>query len=97
MKIERLTCQRRVFSKRNSSVNVPLEWLDLTAWFTDSSFDSFYLHVHGNPAADPDDAYGLATRVFRVYPKVPKGYRRIPGLALKDGELWWVFSKERTA
>lgn len=92
MKAERLTVSRRVFNKRNSSCNVPLDWLDQWAWWTDSSFDLFYLHVQGNPASDPDGRYDLATRVFRVYPRIPKGYHR-PGLALIKGELWWKFSK----
>lgn len=71
-------------------MNVPLEWLDFNNWWTDNSFDSFYLHVQGNPAADPDGHYSLKERVFRVFPRRKDG--ETVRLEMRDGVLLWLIS-----
>jgi hypothetical protein len=81
--------RRRVASRRNSLINVPLEWLDWRSWWTDGNKSGItYLHVQGNAAADPDGDYDLATRVFRVYPRLKAGESN--RIEMKDGELWWL-------
>jgi hypothetical protein len=89
--------RRRVALKRNSLMNVPVEWHDWAHWWTDGSEGSLYLHVHGNAKADPDGRYGLGERVFRVYPRIPKGYNPRARLSSDDGELFWLLDRERDA
>jgi hypothetical protein len=89
----RLGVSRRVFSKRNSEFNVPLEWLDQSRWWMDAwQTDAWrYLHVQGLASADPTGKYDLASRVFRVYPRKLKGRTKPITLKFKDGVLFWCY------
>jgi hypothetical protein len=82
--------KRRVANKRNSYISVPIEWHDWSNWWTDGANGSLYLHVKGNVAADPDGIYGLESRAFRVYPRIPKGFRENARLTMDNGELFWL-------
>lgn len=80
--------RRKVFSARNSSFGVPLEWLDQQNWWTED-FGSLYLHVKGDPKADPANVYGVGECVYRVFCRASER----PRLMLKDGVLYWLIDK----
>lgn len=82
--------RRRVFSKRNSHIDVPLDWLDTNNWFMDAWQTGAwrYIHVHGRKDHPEDGAYDISTSVFRVYPRLKDG--ETVRLAMQDGELYWL-------
>lgn len=69
----------RVNNKRNSAAGAPLENLDWSNWFTDTTMGGFYLHVRH---VDGESWH----RVF---------CRRAdrPRLALYNGKLYWLVDK----
>ena len=74
-----VTQRLKVNSRRNSHCVVPLDSLDWTRWFTDSSFGLFYLHVYEREG----DA------ALRVKCKLADA----PRLACEGGELYWLIDR----
>jgi hypothetical protein len=72
--------RRKVNSNRNSSCgSVKLSDLDWTNWFTDTSFETHYLHVTHK------DGYAIGG-IHRVHCKLAEN----PRLAMQNGELYWL-------
>jgi hypothetical protein len=93
-KIPRMTW-RSVNNPRNSaSSGVPFSWLDWSNWWTDGGERGLYIHVHGVKDHPEDAAYGMSECVYRVYPRERKGFR-CTRLAVRDGELGWLYDEVR--
>ena len=46
-RVRRGPSKRRANTPRNSECSYPFDWLDWTAWWTDGTAGSLYLHVRG--------------------------------------------------
>ncbi len=81
----------RVANKRNSRVNVPLDWLDWSNWREDRGERAIYLHVEGAKDHPEDQAYRMSECVYRVFPR-PRADERVR-LSMIKGELYWIYDR----
>lgn len=75
--------QRAVANPRNSTCSARISDLDFSWWFTDGSFESFYLHVRHK---DGETIHRVRCRASQT-----------PRLALYDGVLYWLIDHAEPA
>lgn len=76
----------KVNSVRNSECySSALSTLDFSEWWTDCSFEQFYLHVRHRDRNDGS--------IHRVYCR----HTEKPRLKMKDGVLYWLVEREQKA